>query len=94
MGNSFNMSRQCVLESKKANYIFDFISKNAPSKSKAAILLLYSTLGKSGVLCLVLGLLVHERHIEISLVKGCQDVFRSGEDDVQGEAEIYIFVES
>lgn len=63
------MNHQCVLESKKVNGIFDFISKNAVSKFKAAILLLYSALGKSGVLCLVLDLPVHERHIEVSLVK-------------------------
>lgn len=80
---SFNMNQQCVLESKAANSVFECISKNAASRSKAAILLLYSALVKSGALCLVLDLPVHERHTEVSLVKGHQDVFGAGDDDVQ-----------
>lgn len=35
---------------------------------------------------------IHERYTEASLVKGYQGVFRSGDDDVQGAAEINVFV--
>lgn len=83
------MNQQCVLEAKKTDSIFDFISKNAASRPKAAILLLYSALLKPGVLCLVLGSPIHERHrhAKVSLVKGYQDVFGAGDDDVQGKTE-------
>jgi len=49
---------------------------------------------KLGVLCLVFGLPICARHIhtEVSLVKGHQDVFGAGDDDVQREAERNGFV--
>lgn len=93
MDNSFDRNQQCGLESKKAKSIFDFISKKAASRSKVAnpsalfsTCEIWSTVSR-------FGFAIHERYTEASLVKGYQGVFRSGDDDdVQGEAEINVFV--